>query len=207
MNVSYIKKPVNIITKKIVSKDNKLNIEYPMIIGLENAEVQQSINTTIKKLVYELIKEQGYYEQHNATVEGWYEIKTNQRGILSLSIGNYTYAYHAAHGMTVVKSLTFNTENGYQYNLSDLFKSVSDYTGVLTGIISDQIKERDITLLGDFKGISPNQDFYIADKSLVIYFQLYEIAAYVYGILYFPISVYQLQDIIKPGGALELMSI
>jgi hypothetical protein len=34
---------------------------------------------------------------------------------------------------------------------------------------------------------------------------LYEIAAYVYGILYFPISVYEIQDIITEDGPLGKM--
>jgi len=42
------------------------------------------------------------------TVQGWYEIKTNEKGVLSLSIGNYTIAYPAAHGLTIIKSLTFD---------------------------------------------------------------------------------------------------
>ena len=39
---------------------------------------------------------------------GLYEIKNNQRQVLSLSISNYTYHQQAAHGMTVIQSLTFD---------------------------------------------------------------------------------------------------
>ena len=31
---------------------------------------------------------------------GFYEIKNNQRNILSLALSNYMYHFHAAHGMT-----------------------------------------------------------------------------------------------------------
>ena len=46
------------------------------------------------------------------------------------------------------------------------------------------------------------QHFYIADKTLVIYFQLYEITPYVVGLPMFPISVFDLADIIDESGPL-----
>ncbi|HHY20883.1 MAG TPA: DUF3298 domain-containing protein [Bacilli bacterium] len=68
-----------------------------------------------------------------------------------------------------------------------------------------QIKQRDIFLLNGFTVIRPDQDFYIADKALVIYFQLYEITPYAYGFPMFPISVYEIQDIIDENGPLGRM--
>jgi hypothetical protein len=56
-----------------------------------------------------------------------------------------------------------------------------------------------------FKGISPEQDYYIADKALVLFFQLYELTAYAYGFPYFPISIYDLQTIIDEQGPLGKM--
>jgi len=85
------------------------------------------------------------------TVQGWYEIKTNEKGVLSLSIGNYTIAYPAAHGLTIIKSLTFDISTGKEYRLEELFKPGSDYVGTLSKIIERQIKEREIPILGEFK--------------------------------------------------------
>lgn len=77
----------------------------------------------------------------------------------------------------------------------------------LSDIVLKQIKEREIDLLGEFKPVKPNQDYYIADKSLVIYYQLYEITPYVFGFPQFPISVYEIQDIINEDGPLGVMLI
>jgi hypothetical protein len=66
-----------------------------------------------------------------------------------------------------------------------------------------QIKERNVPVLGEYKGISSSQDFYLADKALVLYFQLYDLVPYAYGFPYFPISVYEIQNILnedKPLG-------
>jgi hypothetical protein len=154
---------------------------------------------------YALLKQQGYFENPMTEVVGQYETKTNQRGVLSLSISNYAFA-GGAHGLTIIKSLTFDMQTGRLYQLADLFKPGSDYVRRLSGIVALQIKERQIDLLGEFTGIRPDQDFYIADKCLVIYFQLYEITPYVFGFPMFPISVYQIEDIIDEQGPLGKMT-
>jgi len=183
----------------------RLDVYYPKVGGLTNIIVQQRINNTILNLVFRMIREQGYYENQQTDITGSYEIKTNERGILSLSLINYAYSAGAAHGLTVIKSLTIDVQTGRVYELKDLFKPNSDYVKRLSDIIRKQIVDRDISLLVEFKGIRPDQDFYIADKALVVYFQLYEITAYVYGFPYFPISVYEIQDIVDEDGPLGRM--
>ncbi|UUZ84241.1 DUF3298 and DUF4163 domain-containing protein [Paenibacillus sp. P26] len=134
---------------------------------------------------------------------GFYEIKTNERGVLSLSIFNYAYS-GGAHGLTLQKSLTFDVQTGNLYGLYDLFFHGIDYVKSLSDLIQQQIQGRRLPLLSEFRGIRPDQDFYIADKALVVYFQVNEITAYVYGFQYFPISVYQIQDMIneRPLGTM-----
>jgi hypothetical protein len=196
--------PVQVITKKIVK--GSFDLFYPFVIGLTNAVVQHKINTEILNVVNGLITKQGYYNNSQTQITGWYEIKTNERGILSLSVGNYAYPPHAAHGMTYIISLTFDVITGKLYQLSELFKPNSDYVKIISDNITLQIKERDIPLLEGFNTIKPNQDFYIADKALVIYFQLYEIAPYYVGLPMFPISVFSLQDLSLENGPLDRMA-
>jgi len=93
---------------------------------------------------------------------GTYEIKTNQRYALSLTLANY--AIDAANGLTLMKSLTFDIRTGESYQLVDLFQPGSEYVTKLSDIVQKQIKIRDISTVGTFNGVSPNQDFYIADK-------------------------------------------
>lgn len=196
--------PVQINTQ-ILSKPN-LSVYYPVVTGLSNPAAQQRINAAIVALVNQLISQQGYPQNPQTQVMGWYEIKTNERGILSLSIGNYAYPPMAAHGMTYIKSLTFDIQTGHAYSLADLFKPGSDYGKVLSGLIQKQITQRNIPLLNGFKGIRPDQDFYIADKALVVYFQLYEITPYYVGLPMFPISVFELQNILAENGPLAIMA-
>ncbi|KAF0816752.1 MULTISPECIES: DUF3298 and DUF4163 domain-containing protein [unclassified Cytobacillus] len=198
--------PVGIKTMTISTGPTKV-VYYPRVSGMQNKQLQQLINSTIIRQNQQLINEQtGNMDTTVVDLYGYYEIKNNQRDVLSLSLNNYVYHYHAAHGMTVIKSLTFDLQKGKQVALKDLFKPGSDYVKRISDLIKVQIRERDIPLLVDFQAIKPDQDFYIADKALIIYFQLYEIAPYAYGFPMFPISVYELQDIIDENGPLGRMA-
>ena len=198
--------PIGIQTM-LASRNKDKKIYYPRVFGLNDSFITYNINQSIVQKTQELIHLQiKDSPSHVLEMLGSYEIKNNQRNILSLSLSNYTYHYQAAHGMTYIKSLTFRLEDGKQYTLKDLFKTNSDYINRISSIIQKQINERDIPLLETFTEINPDQEYYIADKSLIIYFQLYELTPYVYGFPLFPISVYELEDIIDEDGPLGSMA-
>lgn len=197
--------PVPICTMEI--RRNGTSIDYPQIGHVTHLRVQRSINEAIVQLVESLIAEQQEKQGVHSFTEmiGLFEIKTNERSILSLTLSNYAYAYPHANGLTVMRSLTFDVETGKQYELNDLFLQGSPYVQRLSTLVKQQIKERNIPVIGEFSGISPQQEFYIADKTLVLYFQSIQITPHYVGIPMFPISVYQLEDIIDPDGPLERM--
>lgn len=196
--------PVSVQT--MVIKQRGLTIYYPQI-SLQNSHVQQMINQGIFQLVQSIMRDQ-YKKQGVDSFEeviGLYEIKTNERGILSLSLSNYAYAFQHANGLTIMRSLTFDVQSGKSYHLKDLFKPGSNYVKALSTIVEKQIKERAIPILNGFPGVSPDQDYYIADKSLVLYYQPIEITPHYFGFPMFPISVYDIQDIIDENGPLGRM--
>ena len=198
--------PLHIETRKINSGKDKI-VYYPVVTHMKNQQLQEMINQSIVKETQGLIDVQaGNMPTNVVEMIGSFEIKNNQRDVLSLSLSNYAYHYHAAHGMTYIKSLTFDLKKGKQCELKDLFKPGSSYVEKLSDLISKQIVLRDVPILNSFSKIKPDQDFYIADKSLVIYYQLYEITPYAFGFPMFPISVYEIQDIINEDGPLGRMA-
>ncbi|MFC4410903.1 DUF3298 and DUF4163 domain-containing protein [Chungangia koreensis] len=175
---------------------------YIPVVNLRNARVQNKINNEIVAVLNKILIELGYFESSLVELLSYFEIKTNERNILSLSLITYSFT-GGAHGMTIVKSLTFDTRTGESYTLASLFKADSNYIQKLSDLVGEKIKKWETPLLDEFKGIRPNQDFYLADHSIVLYFQLYEISPYVAGFPYFPIALWGLQDIIKPEGPLD----
>lgn len=197
-----IQLPVDIETVHITT--HNLDIDYPKIVRMGNTQAQQRMNDDIKNLVDRMIKEQGYLQNPNITMWGSYEVKTNERGVLSINLINDAYS-GGAHGLTRMHGLTFDINTGTMYQLKDLFKPNSNYQKILSDIVRKQIKDRNIFLLGSFIGIKPNQDFYIGDKALVLYFQLYELTSYAFGFPSFPISVYEIENIINHQSPLGKM--
>lgn len=199
--------PLPITIEPHVIRKQNLEIYVPVVVDPEHPKAAELMNQTIHKNVMELIRTTGYEQDPSYfQVQGWFEIKLNERGYLSLTLGIYDYPYHAAHGMTYQRGLTFETETGKLLSLPDLFKVGAPYVDVLSKHVAAQIKMRDIQTLEPFKSIQPDQDFYMTDKALVLFFQLYEIAPYVYGILHFPISVYELNEIKADNGIIDKLS-
>ncbi|WP_332693945.1 DUF3298 and DUF4163 domain-containing protein [Halalkalibacter lacteus] len=195
MNTTQL--PVGIISRHIIQP--RLDIYYPELAGLENPQIEQHLNARIMKQVKMMIRKQGYEENLQTTITGGFEMKNNQRDIVSLTNSHYSFS-GGAHGITIQRSLTMDVKTGQVYSLKELFKPNSHYQQRLNELIKEQITSRDLPLLSDFTGIAPNQYYYIADKALIIYFQLYELLPYVYGFPYFPISVYDVQDIVIEDG-------
>lgn len=193
-----------IIVNTLKWKKPSIDLYYPQIKDFQNPHRQEYINKIILNTIHKQLKKQDYYDNPNTKITGTYELKNNDKGILSMTIINYAYS-GGAHGMTIVKGLNFDMKTCQLYRLDQLFKPGSNYIDKVSNIIKRQIKERNFPVLEEFHKIEPNQDFYIADKSIVIFFQLYDIAPYSAGIPYFPISIYELEDILNNNTPLSNM--
>lgn len=179
------------------------DILYPVVYGLTNLDAQRKINDAIFNLMLKISSE---LRQPDLVtyITGSYEIKANERGFLSVTLGQLGN-FGGAHPMTIIKALNMDVSTGKVYGLKDLFKADSKYVERISEIITREIKEREIPLLEEFRAIKPDQDFYIVDNNLIIFFQLYEISPYVAGFPYFSIPIYKLQDIISDDGILSKM--
>lgn len=191
---------VNIIEKKI--RRLPIEVPYPQVEGLKDLEVQNKINSLIKQKVHRLIVIQGGGREDLAVMKGEYQVTLNERGILSLRLGNFSYVDKAAHGLTVVKSLTINMKDGNAYQLSELFKTKSKYRLLISNLIKMQMKQREIPLIEEFGRINDDQEYYLTNKAVVVYFQIYQYTPYVVGIPQFRIPLAYISNQIDPDGPL-----
>ncbi|MEW6696820.1 MAG: DUF3298 and DUF4163 domain-containing protein [Bacillota bacterium] len=175
-----------------------VDVVYPQVAGLSDKEVQSRINQMIEEQITDLLSEVDCADGWTAT--GRYSVEVNQNGILSIRLEVYTYKEQQAHGMTVVKSLTVDLASGKVYELRDLFKRNSHYILRLSNIIKEQIQERDLPLINEFNRISDNEEFYLTENALVIYFQLYEYTPYYVGIPEFVIPYDRIRNLIREDG-------
>lgn len=197
--------PATVLTRAITGRNRQ--IYYPQLANLANHQAETQINRILFQTVQGLIKDQQNVQIPGDTqMQGSYEIKNNQRGIFSTTLSNYAYTPRMAHGMTFLGSVTANIHTGTIYSLRSLFKPGSNYVEVISAHVKEQIRRRQIPTLEPFTAISPDQEFYLADKTLVIYFQLYAITPYYVGFPMFPISVYDLEPIIDENGPLAILA-
>jgi len=173
------------------------NVKYPQV-ELHNYLVQAHINDLIKEQVFYLIPGDGceVYEE----IYGTYKIGVNKNSVLSVVLDVYTFRWHAANGLDVQKSVTASLQTGESYSFESLFKPGSNYKEVIDRIILKQIKEREIPTIGDFPGVSPNQEYYLTDKALVVYYQEIQFTPHYVGIPEFPIPYTDIEDIVRKDG-------
>ena len=120
-----------------------------------------------------------------------YTVTEDNKSIVSL-FNDYYEFLGGAHGMTTKTSYTVDKEKESLVTLKDLFNKGYDYKDIINKEIKEQIGKKPENYFdsgAEFKGISDNQNFYIEDNNLVIYYQLYELAPYVFGFPEFKIPL------------------
>ena len=197
-----IKFPVFIQTMVVEAEPNT-KLYYPQVTHLPD-QVKRKINNVIFQAVEDLYEQQFIEQQATDFAEalGTYEVKLNERHLLSITLSNYSIAPQAANGLTMMDALTFDTKTGKTYTLSDLFQPNSNYVEILSKMIQKQITDRNIPTIDSFTKISPTQSFYITDKCLILFFQALDFTPHYVGIPVFPISIFELEEIINDEGPL-----
>lgn len=187
--------PIPIMSYRMIQPN--LNIIYPYVCL--DTQAGALMNARIQQVLYQTLRDQGYYENPMTVTQGFFEVKTNQRMTLSLSLINYAFA-GGAHGQTIIPSMTFDANTGRDYSLAEQFKPGVDYVTPLSEMVKAQIEARQIETFEPFGKIRPDQPYYLADNSIVLYFPPYEITPYYMGFQYFPINSYLIEDILNPDA-------
>lgn len=177
-------------------------VYYPEIQGMRFVAMQKKVNQKLADI--SRVKEIDPNKQLESSYTGDYEVFFFKNRLVELEINGYDYPFGAAHGMPVKVFAQVDLESGVFYQLKDLFKANSSYVEVLSGIIGEQIKndpEYSYVFPDTYKGIAPDQPFYIDENNLYIYFAPYEIAPYVAGFPTFTIPFSEIEQIINKDGA------
>jgi hypothetical protein len=170
-----------------------ISLIYPEMEG--TSPQANNINYTIQQAITKFTDEQNKPDRSGQV---GYKIEFNKNHVLSVKLKESFYAHRAAHPMSFQRSLTFNTKTGEVLELADLFLPDADYKARLNQLAIEQITQRKVFLLKPYNGLTPDQEFYLTDDSLVLYYQLYEYTAYVYGFLEIAIPYDQLAGFIRP---------
>ncbi len=182
-------------------------IEYPQLLTLENKKNLNKLNkyyTDEALLLQKQIKTEYYnnaleeylfsiknnYPVRQHEIMSDYKITYNENNIFSLYFDEYQYL-GGAHGTTIRNSDTWDLNNINKIYLNDLFKKPIDYQKYIINEVNQQIKyemkNTEIFMyFSDFrKNVTTKFDkdnFYLVPQGIKFYYQLYDIAPYVFGI-------------------------
>jgi hypothetical protein len=176
-------------------------VYYPQIEGMKNRRAQQNTNNKLK--VLSQIKNVPANVQLEASYTGDFSVEFFKKNLLVLELDAYDFPFGAAHGMPSRVYPHIDLVSGSFYDLKDLFKPNSNYVKVLSDIIGNQIKtdaQYNYVFPDTYKGIKPDQPFYVDENNLYIYFTPYEIAPYAAGFPTFKISFKDITNIINTQG-------
>lgn len=189
---------------KVIEQKYKPNkdylVYYPQVLEIVNTQAQSSVNSKLAalSLVKPIENKQLDYNYY-----GDFSVEFFKKNLLVLEISGYQYYFGAAHGIPIKAYPNINLINGNFYVLKDLFKQDCNYIMILSEIIGNQIKnnkEYSYVFPDSFKGIKPNQTFYVDENNLYIYFEPYEIAPYAAGFPTFKIPFDGIMNIIDTTG-------
>lgn len=203
---------VKIVDKIYKSKNNYLdiNVIVPQVTGISDKKQEDAINDKIIKWTENWINEvkqiaDEYFKDKPTPLMPYqlyarYKL-TNNSNIISFYIDYYQFS-GGAHGITNRIAYNIEKSSGIEMQLKDIFKDNYNYKNVINKEISRQISkdpDRYFTGKDGFNGIGDNQNFYIKNNTVVIYFGLYEIAPYAAGISEFIIPNNLLEGNLKYG--------
>ncbi|OAA90553.1 DUF3298 and DUF4163 domain-containing protein [Clostridium ljungdahlii] len=185
----------------------KFSISYPFIANPNKDQIINKINTSIINEVSKLFTSQVLFPERIDFNEilGTYDVMLNKNGLLSILFNMYTYVNKAAHGFTAYSSITLNVNTGQIYNFNDLFNPKIYYVGFLNELAKQYIKNNNITLINEYKGITPDQQYYLTPNSLVLYYQVYEYTPYYYGIFEIELPYSKIKNLLSPTSPINAL--
>jgi len=176
-------------------------VYYPVVEGIKDPAAERTVNARLKELSQ--VKPVPADQKLDYTYSGDFQVQFYKHNLLVLKLDGYRYPLGAAHGMPSMVFALIDLASGRMYGLKDLFKPGSDYVKRLSDIVGRQIEEDpqySYVFPGSYKGISPNQSFYVTEDALHLVFEPYEIAPYAAGFPTFTIPFAQIRDMIDTNG-------
>jgi hypothetical protein len=168
-----------------------VNLQIPFIEGLTKAGFESYINSLIKSDV------EGYRKEIQEMAADAYEASKSDEwpfrifdvyvvytaylsnGILSIDM-IFSEFTGGAHPNAARRTYNIDVRGNHLVSLKSLFPS-EDFENRLNELLIGQINEREDLWPEEFKGVQPDQGFYLNAGRLYIYFQPYEIGPWASG--------------------------
>lgn len=177
-------------------------VYYPQIQESPPSSVSDSINSKLREL--SALKAISSNAVLDYNLYGNFENLFFKKDLYIPEINTYNYPFGAAHGLTTRSTPNINLKTGEFYSISDLFTCTTHWIDELNNIIENMIKtdpQYSYVYEDGFKGITSNQNFYVDENNIYIYFPPYEIAPYAAGFVTFKIPFKDIDHLLCKKGS------
>lgn len=197
----------------------KATIQYPVLSGLADSAVQDTVNAVFKKAADTALAEgranaaamktsldAGYDGPDQCETYFNYSVTYNRNGLLSVVLTDYQYS-GGAHGGTFQSAYTFDLTDGRTLSLADLMQADSGWKDTFDTSVRSQIDALEATgelaeLTGvSFSTVGDDPAYCLTSKGAAVFFQEYEYFPYAAGIQSFTLSYDKLAGLLKPEYA------
>lgn len=174
------------------ANEKGINIKYPVLEGLKDKSIEESINQRLYKEFVEDVQAEKYkeysYYNINYTVSRANDLLTITR------VSDYL-AKDDLYPASTLKIYNINLNKGTFFTFKDLFKEDSDYARIISDIIRGQAEQKNYDIT-NWQGITGDLDFIANHKTIDIYLKPGEIISYTEQFPKFTIKQEEIEDIL-----------
>lgn len=207
--------PITVVPKKIKYQNPSIQVDLkiPEIHGMNNKNIEKSINNSIQSDVMEFKREMEQAAKEHTdeaiksgkklipyVISSIYKLNYNKNNIISISMVYHEYL----NGLNsyIKAPYNFDIVTGKALSLEDLFIHGVDYKSLINREVRDQLiknKEKYFpNTIEKFKGVAEDQPFYLENGCLVVFFGFNEIAPTEAQIPVFKIPFSNFINAVKP---------
>lgn len=197
---------ITITDKQYETDYSTVNAQLAEFGGLEDEEFQDTLNSRFAQRLDDAIAEFDALAHETEgetsakyTFDAVQNVKYNKNDFISIVEERYVYL-GGAHGNTMWYPSNIDTLQSKTVALGDLFEN-DGYKETINRLINERLEENP----DEYKDLwakpelwqSHQTDFYITDKSLVIFFPPYELSYYARGFVEFELPLEKLEGYLK----------
>ena len=175
-------------TTKKVKVLGKSRISYPSFMG-RNSDVIKNMNATMDKFI------SAYKSTKHISYTTDYEITADNSTYLSILFTINITDTDTGQKTKLYNAISYNLKNGKPLQLKDLF--TNGFNDELKGVINNRFKQFGLPQIDNFDAIAKNQNFYLQNDSLILFYNKGEASNFADGEVFIPFLLTDLIGILK----------
>lgn len=195
-NITNCENDIEILHDTIIKDDENVNInlKIPSLKGLEDKKFENKINNKIKEQIYSKLadvkakkeKDSKFAKEKDFDIPNYqfrsdYIITYKKNSIINIVITTYSFT-GGEYGVDYKKSIIIDINKCKEINLQDLFEENINFQKIISEKIKEKVNKSSIYYKDRFQEINYDQNFYLTDEGLVIYFDMLSLAPQAMGI-------------------------